>query len=141
MKYTIYNADTGQILYTLSCADASTAELNLVDKVWIDGDYSAEQYYVANGVVVEKPQRPQGFYDFDYATKTWSMNLIETQNALRYQRDAALSELDRVGAVWYNSLTTEQQAELATYRQALLNVPQQPGFPTQVEWPPKPTWL
>tara|TARA_R110000803_G_scaffold142675_1_gene208942 strand:- start:109 stop:495 length:387 start_codon:yes stop_codon:yes gene_type:complete len=35
-------------------------------------------------------------------------------------------------------LTPEKQAEWATYRTALLNVPQQAGFPHTVAWPTKP---
>jgi hypothetical protein len=38
-------------------------------------------------------------------------------------------------------LTTEQQQQLQTYRQALLDVPQQAGFPDTIEWPEKPEWL
>ena len=35
-------------------------------------------------------------------------------------------------------LTSDKQAEWATYRQALLDVPQQAGFPTNITWPTKP---
>jgi pyruvate,orthophosphate dikinase len=35
----------------------------------------------------------------------------------------------------------ERQVALQEYRQALLAVPQQPGFPDQVIWPTKPSWL
>jgi hypothetical protein len=52
-----------------------------------------------------------------------------------------LQDVDAITAVWYNSLGQQQQAELQAYRQALLAVPQQAGFPLQVEWPPKPVWL
>jgi hypothetical protein len=38
----------------------------------------------------------------------------------------------------WNSLSTEKQAEWSTYRQALLDVTKQSGFPHQVVWPPKP---
>ncbi len=36
-------------------------------------------------------------------------------------------------------LTTAKQAEWATYRQALLDVPQQAGFPNDITWPEEPT--
>ncbi|MDB4439180.1 phage tail assembly chaperone [bacterium] len=35
-------------------------------------------------------------------------------------------------------LTSDKQAEWSTYRTALLNVPQQAGFPHTVAWPTKP---
>lgn len=141
MKYTVYDPATGKIQYTLSSNDSDTAELNLQGLSWIEGDYSGDQYYVDAGQAVSLPSRPQGFYDFDYQQRIWVLNSAETELAARYQRDQYLSELDRVGPVWYNSLTAEQQAELATYRSALLAVPQQSTFPTSIDWPAKPTWL
>jgi len=36
------------------------------------------------------------------------------------------------------ALSSESQAEWATYRTALLDVPQQAGFPTEITWPTKP---
>jgi len=55
----------------------------------------------------------------------------------RAERDGKLLELDRVvsNPLRWAELTQEQQAATASYRQALLDVPQQAGFPTQIEWP------
>ena len=36
------------------------------------------------------------------------------------------------------TLSSDKQAKWATYRQALLDVPQQSGFPTTITWPTKP---
>jgi hypothetical protein len=41
-------------------------------------------------------------------------------------------------ALRWSSLTAEQQAEWAAYRTALLNIPEQAGFPHNVVWPTKP---
>jgi hypothetical protein len=49
--------------------------------------------------------------------------------------------VDRVNPIWYVSLGVEQQVALQEYRQALLSVPQQPGFPESVTWPTRPPWL
>jgi hypothetical protein len=38
-------------------------------------------------------------------------------------------------------LTDAQRTELAVYRQALLDIPQQSTWPRDFEWPTKPTWL
>ena len=38
----------------------------------------------------------------------------------------------------WGGMTAEQQAAWTTYRQALLDVPQQSGFPNSVVWPTKP---
>ena len=62
---------------------------------------------------------------------------------VRYQRDELLKELDVIvsNPLRFASFTDEQKAELATYRQALLDVPQQAGFPSEVVWPEKPTFI
>ena len=62
---------------------------------------------------------------------------------VRRQRNEKLKELDIVvsNPLRFASFTDEQKAELATYRQALLDVPQQAGFPSEVVWPEKPTFI
>ena len=41
---------------------------------------------------------------------------------------------------WTN-LTAEQQQQLAAYRQALLDVPEMPGWPADVVWPTPPDFV
>lgn len=41
-------------------------------------------------------------------------------------------------ALRWAALTDEKKQEWADYRQALLDVPDQAGFPNEVEWPAKP---
>ena len=144
MNYTIYNPDTGQIQSILMFNDPDTAELNLKDKVYLLGSFTSEQYYVENDQATAKPDYPgneQKIYLFDYETKSWILTVDRTETVAREQRDLLLSEIDRVNPVWYATLSTEQQTALIAYRQALLDVPQQTGFPATVTWPTKPTWL
>jgi len=56
---------------------------------------------------------------------------------LRGERDGLLAEVDAIAgnALRWATLSAEQQAPWATYRQALLDVPQQTGFPHDVTWP------
>jgi len=64
----------------------------------------------------------------------------ELSDQLRMDRDGLLFELDAfVGnPMRWGSLSAEQQDAWAVYRQALLDVPQQAGFPNDVVWPVKP---
>lgn len=57
---------------------------------------------------------------------------------VRSERDLLLSLVDVVvsNPFRWASLSSDKQAEWATYRQALLDVPQQDGFPSTVVWPP-----
>lgn len=72
------------------------------------------------------------------------INPIPTEEELaqqaRWERDTLLSELDKVvtNPLRWNTLTKEQQEELSVYRQVLLDVPQQEGFPYDIEWPTSP---
>ena len=59
---------------------------------------------------------------------------------LREERDGLLVEVDAIAgnALRWATLSAEQQDAWAVYRQALLDVPQQAGFPNDVTWPVKP---
>lgn len=46
--------------------------------------------------------------------------------------------IDTVNAVRWESFTQEQKDDMIAYRQALLDVPQQPGFPYNITWPTLP---
>jgi hypothetical protein len=67
---------------------------------------------------------------------------IDAQAAanIRAQRDSLLLEVDDIAgnALRWAALDAETQAAWAAYRQALLDVPQQAGFPDNVTWPVKP---
>jgi len=59
---------------------------------------------------------------------------------VRADRDGRLAEVDAVAgnALRWAALDVETQAAWAIYRQALLDVPQQDGFPNTVTWPVAP---
>jgi hypothetical protein len=59
---------------------------------------------------------------------------------VRGQRDALLQEVDSIvgNPLRWASFSTEQQTAWANYRQALLDVPQQAGFPNTITWATKP---
>ncbi len=67
----------------------------------------------------------------------------ELKQQIREQRDDLLQQLDSVvgNPLRWASFSTDQQTELANYRQALLDVPQQTGFPDTIDFPVKPTIL
>jgi hypothetical protein len=57
---------------------------------------------------------------------------------VRQQRDGLLAtKIDPIvtNPLRWNDLSKEEQDRIATYRQALLDVPEQKGFPETVEWP------
>jgi len=73
---------------------------------------------------------------------TQLQNVIDIETGSRNLRNQLLRDhVDTVNPIRYAALTAEQQAELAAYRQALLDLPQQAGWPKAVAWPTKPTWI
>ena len=61
-------------------------------------------------------------------------------SSVRAQRDSLLLEVDAIAgnALRWAALDADTQAAWAAYRQALLDVPQQAGFPHDVMWPTRP---
>ena len=71
----------------------------------------------------------------------WTPPTIEELAAnARGQRDALLQEVDSIvgNPLRWASFSEAQQQAWADYRQALLDVPQQAGFPNTVDFPVKP---
>ena len=65
----------------------------------------------------------------------------EAAAAIRQERDRRLTtSVDPIAgnALRWADLTIDQQQAWAAYRQALLDIPQQPGFPHEILWPSKP---
>ena len=66
----------------------------------------------------------------------------EKASRVRNARDVKLViDVDAIAgnALRWAELTSDQKTAWATYRQSLLDVPQQAGFPTNVTWPTKPS--
>jgi hypothetical protein len=142
--YTKYSTATGQIIGHVVSDNQDLLILNTHGHSFVEGYFDQDQHYIHNGHVQNKPDKPDNFhviYEFDYNTKTWIVDLEQTKKQMRMLRNICLSAIDRINPVWYASLTTAQQQQLQVYRQALLDIPQQTGFPDSVEWPSKPQWL
>jgi hypothetical protein len=142
--YTKYSTATGQIIGHVVSDNQDLLILNTQNDSYVEGHFDQDQYYIDNGQPQVKPIKPDLadlIYEFDYNTKTWIVDLEQTKKQIRMLRNTWLSAVDRVNPTWYASLTPEQQQELQVYREAVLAVPQQAGFPLTTDWPPKPTWL
>ena len=140
MNYTTYDPATGMIIALIFFNDEQTADANLQGHHYIEGAFGND-YYVENGQAIQMPAKPSDDHVFDYETKTWILDQSIVESKIRLVRNELLKQIDVINPVWYSALAQDQQAELVAYRQQLLDVPQQSGFPTQVEWPAKPAWL
>jgi Phage tail assembly chaperone protein len=141
MNYTVYNPASGEIIANYTIDDSDQVDVNLFGKSYIVGKFDRANYYIDNNQAVIIPMKPGINFKFNYETKSWQEDIELSKNNARAYRNKLLVDIDKVNPVWYNSLTYDQQEQLIVYRRALLNVPQQAGFPTQVDWPQKPSWL
>ena len=137
MIYSMYDTAIGQFLFTINNIDDTIPENSIA------GAFNDQDHYVdlATKTVVEKPTQPTTNHYWDWTTKSWLLDNQQATASARQQRNSLLSTVDRVNPVWYSTLTADQQQELQQYRTQLLNVPEQSGFPTTIDWPTKPSWL
>lgn len=140
MAITIYSASTGQILRSVSCPDGEKLLQCAEGERFVDGSYDATLNYIIDGNVIEKPKRPSEHHEFNYETKQWfDWRTTEMQlEFARQERNRLLIDSD-----WTqmpdSPLDAAQRALWAAYRQALRDVPSQPGFPANIIWPIQPT--
>ena len=68
--------------------------------------------------------------------------ILSLENAIRTERarrDSLLqTTIDAMNPMRWESMTDGQKQAWRAYRQALLDVPQQEGFPTNIVWPEAP---
>lgn len=70
---------------------------------------------------------------------SWNIPTRPLEEVERERRDKYLHlYVDIINGVRWDSLTQQQKDSLKEYRQALLDVPQQLGFPTNINWPTPP---
>ena len=117
MDVEIDHPEHGWIPYTVDPADTDTTIDNAEVMALIGTDFAA---YVA-------PTQAE----LDAATSAEVRG--ERDNILTTVVDPLVSNPLR-----WADLTSATQAEWSTYRQALLDVPQQAGFPTNITWPESP---
>ena len=89
------------------------------------------------GVVINTIIATEEFVTSNFPSETYEVIQRYTESEVRSDRDDRLTEVDAIAgnALRWAALTAEEQALWATYRQALLDVPQQAGFPDNIIWP------
>lgn len=94
-----------------------------------------------NGVLINTVMATEEFVAEHFPSESYEVTLSLTADMVREDRNLKLkAEVDAIAgnALRWAALDADTQATWATYRQALLDVPQQAGFPTTVVWPTKP---
>ena len=63
----------------------------------------------------------------------------QVAEGIRMTRNKKLADSDWTQFALDNNLTSEIKEQWTIYRQALRNIPQQPGFPHNITWPVEPS--
>lgn len=67
------------------------------------------------------------------------INMTEKESEARQHRNVLLRKnVDSINPTRWELLSNEDKNKLIAYRQALLDVPQQSGFPETINWPVMP---
>lgn len=128
--FVVYDKRTGAILRTGRCPDKSFRKQAMSDEeAVLEGIADDSRCVVAEGKIKKKPEKK----------KTAADARNELAKDMRGHRDLLLiSTVDRINAVWWNKMSDEDKQKWMEYRQALLDVPQQSGFPEEIMWPEHP---
>lgn len=135
MIYTIYGLTTGQILRVVNTNEIESQIGQ--NESFIEGEFDDVTYYIENNAAVEIPAQPSEYSVFDFTTKQWVLTPDLAVTDVLMARNKLLFSTDWT-QIPNNPLTSEQQAEWATYRQELRDIPQQSGYPYNVVWPVAP---
>jgi len=135
MIYTIYDSTTGQILRVVNTNEIDS-QIGQGES-FIEGEFDDVSYYIENDAAVQIPPQPSQYSVFDFTTKQWVLNPDLASSDVLTARNKLLFSTDWT-QIPNNPLTSEKQAEWATYRQELRDIPQQSGYPYNVVWPVAP---
>lgn len=139
MMYTLYDPKSGRITAQTSSANRAKQEAS------IPGAWPAEVFYISRGQPQRYPPKPTSLfwheYTWDLDSQTWRLDTEATKQAAQKHRRQLFSYVDKVNPIWYASMTETQQTQTQQYRQDLLDITQQPGYPVSIEWPTIPGFL
>ena len=99
---------------------------------------------IPNVILVEATEGSIGWlfdgFVFTNPKAAEEMDIITTLSKdMRYKRDSLLKEsVDTLNGARWSQMTNAQQTSWIAYRQALLDVPAQEGFPKTITWPDVP---
>lgn len=138
MKDFIVYIANGEIVRNGVCQDETfNFQANEGESV-LESKFLGNQY-IENGALIDMPEKPDGIYIFDYNVKQWVFDEKSATVKALQQRDFLLRDgPDRISPIWWSSMTIEQQNQWSAYRQDLLDITTQPGFPHDIIWPIKP---
>ena len=125
MKHILKRSETD---YVINCDENGQGGYNVVPK-----DIDPYNAYTIEEVEAYLAEHPEVLLDYE------AIEMQKLTREARAKRDNLLKEtVDSVNPMRWEALTELQKDAWRAYRQALLDVPQQEGFPTNISWPEVP---
>jgi len=132
--------------WTATRMDEISAIVDANDAWGAEGDAF---YYSNAGNVLPMPAKPENDYEWDQPSESWLLpqTAIDARaSVVRSKRSALINasewmlarHRDELAANLTTTMSTAQFADLLSYRQALRDIPSQPGFPLDITWPTYP---
>ena len=107
--------------------------------VEVEGSFSLDSYYDQDtNTLIAYPYKVHPSATFNFETMKWEVSYKELMFDLRSSRSKLLDESDKAIAK-YTDQGVPVPPEWVAYRQALRDLPTQPGVPYEIVWPTKPT--
>lgn len=91
--------------------------------------------YVKDGIIETYPDKPGDSYIFNFQTETWDLSIEDLKVEITTKRNALLAASDWTQLPDVPQATKDAWAQ---YRQALRDITEQSGYPTNVVWPTSP---
>jgi hypothetical protein len=137
MNYILYKLDTGEITRNISCPESMIESQLDAGEAFIFGSADDEKQYISAGLIVNKSEKPDWFYDYNYQTHSWVANENKLTILILQQRNNLLINSDWT-QIPNGPLTLERQEQWSVYRQQLRDITLQSGYPFNVVWPTQP---
>ena len=112
MKYIVFNKHTGEIHnYGVSSAGYVLPDFMRADFDVIADVQGSHDYYVDVGtkLLVQKPPRPEGVATFNYHTKQWDVDMVESIRMARANEYPQIG--DQLDALWKGGESLEQMRQ------------------------------
>lgn len=136
MRFALYNVGNGKVVSTHHSLDGLALPVGCA-AIEVDSSVGlSDALWVVDGVLMHSAP-PSENHTFNYKALAWELDLPTFENRAIEGRHKLLLASDWATLPDVN-LTDAQKAEWATYRQALRDITDQPGYPLEVVWPTPP---
>lgn len=134
-----FREPSGKLLMSGICGDDELEYQSFGNAILEVGEADIHKQYFSKNGLTDYPEKPGQHYYFDFDSESWVFDEPSGIADAIAKRDQLLADgPDRINPLWWASMTPAQQSAWESYRQALLDITDQPGFPMAIDWPSRP---